>query len=100
MSDEIRPVLTPEEWAMPMEAFAWKMVLDASHDDRLKLAVRWLHEAGWFTWEDVDRLRSQADWYEKQTSEVVYACPPEMMPGWQLRNLADRIAALLPPRED
>lgn len=50
-----------------------------------------------FTWEDVRRLRAQADWYEENTEGVVYACPHEMMPAWQLRNHADRLEALLRP---
>ena len=46
-----------------------------------------------FTQDDADMLRHQADWYEKMTPDVVYACPEDMKPAWQLRNLADRIEA-------
>ncbi len=48
-----------------------------------------------FTADDVTRLREHADWYEEMTPDVVYACPEEMMPAWQLRDLANRIEALI-----
>ena len=44
-----------------------------------------------FSLTDAKRLRSHADWYEEKSSDVVYACPEEDKPAWQLRNLADRI---------
>lgn len=47
------------------------------------------------TADDVSLLRSHADWYEKMTPDVVYACPEDMKPAWQLRNLADRIEAVV-----
>ena len=51
--------------------------------------------AATFTELDVSRLREHADWYEEQTTGVIYACPEEDMPAWQLRNLAERIEVLL-----
>ena len=88
---EIKPALTAEEWAemaAPPIIFgkyanrgenllAWAE--DDTHLDRHQLAAVALYGQPFgFTWDDVDRLRT--------TNDPV------------LRSLADRIAALLPPR--
>ena len=92
MSDRVKPALSAEEWAMGLEelceVYAGESLRmdDLTPADRLKLAVRWLHEAGWFTREDVEFLRSQVgDNVDDIRLEAEY--------------LADRIAALLPPKE-
>lgn len=119
MSEEIKPALTPEEWAGEQPAMNRDDVLiyhdppprgggcigitDRDPDDpssvvilpehRHALAALALHGQPFgFTWEDVDLLREEA------RSE--YAIPDGMgFTGQELLDLADRIAALLPPRD-
>lgn len=97
---DIKAFLTPEQWAavlddrLDFDDGSWVGV-------RLPTASREGYAAaallGHFTWEDVDALREWADTEEEQ--EQV------MDPGRTgvdidlARSLADRIAALLPPRE-
>lgn len=89
MSD-IEPALTAEEW----EGFA---AMADSEIERMPAHARHLHAAlclygqrFGFTWEDVDGLRALA---ESLSGNIIN--PGSVAP---LRNLADRIAALLPPR--
>ena len=95
--NEIKPALTPEEWAEAADQRALQAVLESASAEvdawnppsRHGLAALTLHGQPFgFTWEDVDRVRSVAepdsDWYREDE--------------W-LVSLADRIAALLPPRE-
>lgn len=116
MADEIRPALTPEEWRKrraesrdedyPCVSFKVPPVEDYGRDvlkiktpadlvleppDRHALAALALHGQPFgFTWEDVDELRE--NWSlgvqgVKLSREFA-------------DSLADRIAALLPPREE
>ena len=52
----------------------------------------WNHRTPDFTWEDVDELRAIADspWGRGWRKAA----------GWSFTDLADRIASLLPPREE
>lgn len=105
MGDEIRPALTPEGWAT-MERVGFVAAggakleggvlslyetdggeLDPS--ERHELAALALHDQPFgFSWEDVDRLRGAC--LDERGTETTEA---------QLHDLADRIAALLPPRD-
>lgn len=108
---EAKPALTPEEWAAALDRYllrdgymigireADRVQLSAGLDDfndvhgvdRQALAAVALHEQPFgFTWEDVDALRGTAEDYEYR------AITPD--PFVELNDLADRIAALLPPR--
>lgn len=99
----MNPALTPEEWAgpFPVERHDWLAGVKSRGDGslRLYLAVKWtpmdeadslhalaalaLHGQPFgFTWEDVDWLES------------LEGC------GLHVVSLRDRIAALLPPREE
>lgn len=97
MTDRISPALTPEEWAKGGRGWRHGAVINA--EDRHAVAAVCLYGQPFgFTRADVAFLQSLAAWHHKQTygkaagwrqsvlSEVV-----------ELRNLADRIAALLPP---
>ena len=55
---------------------------------------------GTLTQQDADRLRTHAEWYEGSIKGVTRAIAQEDWAEWQLRNLADRIEAALPPDED
>lgn len=99
MSDEIKPALTPEEWA-EVAAPATPITPDQGAISRLEQmllddpsahggAAALLHGQRFaFTWEDVDAIR-----------EVVNDDTWGGTAINQLADLADRIAALLPPRE-
>jgi hypothetical protein len=112
----MKPALTPEEWKewrrgrvsdriegrtffvasdCGGEPYAEEVELDA-HETAAKCLYG---QPFGFTREDVLRLRAHAKWYDEQTQGVVYACPIEDIPSWQLRDMAERIAALLPPEE-
>lgn len=104
---ESRPALTAAEWAKGL-----REVIDGYVDECLgvidvrlgeygpppskgeqarALAALLLHGQPFgFTWDDVDLLRSVAEDYVGEPAQET--APP-------LSNLADRIAALLPPRE-
>jgi hypothetical protein len=72
------PILTPAEWAMPLEDFCFGVAFTAGSGEpgavevsRLKLAARWLHEAGYFTREHVAGLENLVDdrtWEESKRS--------------------------------
>lgn len=67
--------------------------------DRHAIAALALHEQPFgFTWEDVDSCRAQAEEFESYHDSDLDLGSYENMLYWQ--DLADRIAALLPPRED
>lgn len=108
MSEGIRPALTAEEWArvlagelcdenealLPGDPFD-----DEDRGKRLSdagLAAALLQMAGpkgtpWFTWEDVDLLRDFV--------VMDGGAPSGRFAHTDIADLADRIAALLPPRE-
>lgn len=109
MSDTIKPALTAEEWAALKKAadtglgparvelerdglYVWRMGHAAilPNDLRPATAALCLHGQPFgFTWEDVDMVRD-ADvngYLDRSAAERRY------------RDLAERIAALLPPRE-
>jgi hypothetical protein len=135
----MKAALTKEEWALPLDEFCNERTGYASFglthedvrseyltidgevglDDRLALAARWLHEAGWFTHEDVRRHREAAEAarhvlsYEAERSQL--QAPPSSgmaILGMQAAHnqlldrlrwhtsMADRIAALIPPEEE
>jgi hypothetical protein len=99
MSD-IKPALTEWEWRVAKLAIAGKMVptkqvpgydlVDSVRRPEKKhaIAALCLHDQPFgFDWTDVDVLREAAD-------------SPDLPNGGYYESLADRIAYLLPPRED
>ena len=96
MSEKIEPALTPEEWEPYTRHLPEPAVLDADlildEDGPHALAALMLHGQPFgFTWEDVDALRRMAPTATRFVSGHQ---------AWsQLLSLADRIAALLSPRE-
>lgn len=109
---EIKPALTPEEWANPAGRIDGWIDLDAGRidvmlggpasptrdtgRDRHALAAVLLDGQPFgFTWEDVDTLRDIAINDVPELNEEGSAFNPEP----ELASIADRIAALLPPRE-
>lgn len=93
---EIKPALTPAQWKLHDQWNAGKLIggkLVGGPNlpgDRHGLAARCLHGQPFgFTWGDVDLLRGNAN-----ADDDIDAGFNERM-----RNLADRIEALLPPRE-
>jgi hypothetical protein len=114
MSDEIKPALTPEEWAgpYPIERHDWTAQVkrrgDGTH--RLYLEVEWspideraslhalaalaLHGQPFgFTWEMHDALYRQAQHRMGDTMQ-------DTQDRARLLGVCRRIAALLPPREE
>lgn len=103
MADETQPALTPEEWGRRMAAGEPSPLIPGDADrrylDRHATAAVCLHGQPFgFTWEDVDLLRGAADYWRPQDGDARewdgFAARQQAM-----RDLADRIAALLPPRE-
>lgn len=107
---EIEPALTPEEWVreggLMDEIQAREGWFEASvHEpaDRHRIAALALHGQPFgFTWDDVAGLREITSAYIGLIDQAVAS--PASIAGeetlaQQLRALADRIAALLPPRE-
>lgn len=117
MSEPIKPALTPEEWAgathrdpavYPMatdprwlqEVIDGYMSMYADEPAHHKTAAVALHGQPFgFTWADVDMLREEVEPCGcRQTASA--AEDAEVMCVFRaLEALADRIAALLPPRE-
>ena len=101
---EIQPALTKGQWETLERHGVIEGYVDIcdgpiptpirapTHKDRHALAALALHDhpAG-FTWEDVEELRGVAEDYDGEPAQQVSPT---------LRYLADRIAALLPPREE
>ena len=93
MEVSVEPALTPEEWKEYDKPKLDKDIECATHEvgyytppSRHGLAALALHEQSFgFRWEDVDFLRMDAEDSPRAHAE-------------NLRELADRIAALLPPR--
>lgn len=99
MSDSIESALSPEEWAdlrRVDEAGTARVDGDAieaegrfAADDRRALAALALHAQPFgFRWSDVDMIRSTVLADDMHSHDD----------HWALQRLADRIAALLPPR--
>lgn len=111
---KVEPALTPEEWGGPgavpgkvspgigrvvkagdsvgLELFKPKVQAKIPEALRHALAALCLHDHPFgFTWEDVDELRREAEWCRTKSHNLGVA--------ENLEDLADRIAALLPPRE-
>jgi hypothetical protein len=84
---EFRPALTPEEWEVLLRSGADR----ASWNGREhQIAAAALHGQPFgFTWQDVAGLHALADSLSQNLGDAVPVAP--------LRDLADRIAALLPP---
>jgi hypothetical protein len=94
------PILTPEEWAMPLGELAealtqqreWIYLAYIHPSARLKLAVRWLHEAGLFRREYVAAVQALvADFREIEAQGAVVTRLPA------LTELADLLERLQPP---
>lgn len=107
MSDEISAAMTPEEWAEFLAAGETadesersmkrnrlrRIMADAALNARRYRAAAAITLHGLpfgFTWEDVDALRGAADHEDRSGNSEEVA---------QLRDLGERIAALLPPRD-
>lgn len=105
---DVRAALTPERWAafhsgrkhtpadeqVSEDARALGVTEDEVRRGHWADAAQSLYLAGQpfgFTWEDVDLLREEAKEYE-------FRALPDPSPDVLLNALADRIAALLPPR--
>jgi hypothetical protein len=106
VSTETQPALTPEEWARWREGETFfggmnarrergGIMVEQDSDDevwvndenRAALAALALHGQPFgFTWEDVDAIRTTATYLHDGGED-------------QLHAIADRIEALLPPRE-
>jgi hypothetical protein len=98
MSDKVQPALTPEEWELylgPRED--WELSGNPTQYAHGAAAVLLHGQPFGFTWKDVDLLRGVANYWHPQDGD---GAEWDEYAGRQaaLRNLADRIAALLPPR--
>ena len=76
-------------------ADGWGISIEAKH--ALAAVCLQGHPAG-FTWEDVDALRHMIRSYEDESHHIVYGGRRPDSPYDRALSLADRIAALLPPR--
>lgn len=94
---EVKLALTPADWAdwcAEVERsyeYAHKYLRRSMFDDHGTAALLLHGQPFGFTWEDVDTLRYEAE------SEWLGVSSPN--PGDILSSIADRIGALLPPRE-
>lgn len=97
MSEKIEPALTPEEWAVAIRdragmaaalQKAWGDGANRENDHQLA-ALSLIFQPFGFTHQDVEMLRREADIIEQNT--------PDADDVVRYRNLAARIAALLPP---
>lgn len=100
MSETIEPALTPEEWAKMLRAGGparYDSVFEfASPEVFHYLAALALHGQSFgFTHADVDLLRRSCA--DKEVNACAFVMDPEGTDA--LQELADRIEALLPPRE-
>lgn len=112
MSDEsqIQPALTPEEWVVWLRHYDPASRIISGHTEdggdlsQHALAALCLYSTpGGFTWEDVDDCRERAEDLRTQAKDTP-SKSHDVQHGlflaaqrWDRR--ADRIAALLPPRE-
>ena len=91
---EIKPALTPEQWATVTEFPQYRsenveqLVFEDNLDGAGALAL-----LGYFAWDDVDALR-YAFSFKRSANEATH-----LRKMARARSLADRLAALLPPRE-
>jgi hypothetical protein len=99
MNDSMEPALSAKEWAelrrvdergtVRVDGDAVEAEGRFAGDERRALAALALHgEAFGFNWKDVDMIRSAVLADDMHSHED----------WWALQRLADRIAALLPPR--
>lgn len=115
MSEQIKPALTPEEWANKTgPAIDGELVVEGDDlrvrepdfqtwttytlrpEQRHAIGARCLRGQPFgFTWDDVDGLRQVAE----QLPTFGAGPGGTDVPDPELTSLADRIAALLPPRE-
>lgn len=95
MPESFRPALTPEEWAaVDPKADEWWENRHAETLGRHEAAARALHGQPFgFTWADVRLLEARAT-SEEEARAIMGGREPS-----PLRDLATRIAALLPPEE-
>lgn len=110
MTDNIKPALTPEEWAriegneFARIALAHELMrgtldpsLPKAVEGRPDHALAALALLGYFTWEDVDALRYYIEAHEPWDQDRSYGA--DEIRTWEtLKSIADRIGALLPPR--
>lgn len=92
MTDDAKPVLAVEEWSALGET-----AFDPGKYECLRVAALALHAADdgkpWLTWEMIDAIRAFAGGDDQPE-------PPTYGPAaWLVRKAADRIAALIPPRD-
>lgn len=113
------PALTAEEWGDLQAGISWEgplnkrlgylnlsdgvLTLDSSYDEAETQAVAALCLHGQpfgFAWEDVDEIEEAiGDSYVLCSDRCVGGCDCDKTVA-RLRSLADRIAALLPPRDN
>lgn len=106
---EIKPALTPEEWTefgrLPNLPIAWK---DEPIPEEMRhfLATLLLHDQPFgFTWKDFDNVREAVRDFDRLVGLAkrggLTANELTAYERWNsdVRDLADRIAALLPPRD-
>lgn len=104
MTDEIKPALTPEEWAEieastdSNGAASVDVIVEAIAGHFQKAAAIALHcQPFGFTHEDVRLIRHEAQGWNCPRSETCSNCPDCRALRARCDDLAARIAALLPP---
>lgn len=94
MSEQIKPALTPEQWELQRQ-IGPKHEEGHAGDFLHQMAALFLHGQPFgFTWADVDAIR---DLLAEHEGDSFHPLPQDERD--RVRSLADRIAALLPPRE-
>lgn len=117
MSDEVRPALSPQEWsrnevfsygrrgpriAADEDSIEFDDGIDPQHgasfrERRHAVGALALHGQPFgFTWADVDAIRREVSLIRSETSPRMQDDPATARQS----TIADRIAALLPPREE
>jgi hypothetical protein len=103
---EIRPAIAAEHWPERLAAHARLGFAETWEDMHDAAALALYGQSFGFTWADVDAVRECAEAWRRE--QVDYAdsmdAAPSDSPGYGrmldlMGSLADRIAALLPPRK-
>jgi hypothetical protein len=93
----VEPALTPEEWAFsdPVADDQWENAYGENMGRHAAAALALYGQPFGFTHADVDLLRGNLETCVDERGSLYLADEHES----KLQDLADRIAALLPPRE-